>query len=102
MTVSTDMRVRVAEIETVAAGIKRFRFVPAAGGVFPEFSGGAHTVVTMHDGDRVRRNPYSLMGSPYDPSSYEISVLHTIDSRGGSLDPILEHLRCFYPGCAPG
>ncbi len=85
MTVSTDIRVHVAEVETVATGIKRFKFVPLGGGPLPEFSGGAHTVVTMHDGDLVRRNPYSLMGSPFDGSSYQISVLRTKDSRGGSV-----------------
>jgi dimethylamine monooxygenase subunit B len=85
MTVSTDIRVRVAEAVTVANGVKRFRFVTLDGSPLPEFSGGAHTVVTMRDGDRVRRNPYSLMGSPYDGSSYQISVLKTQDSRGGSV-----------------
>lgn len=84
MTASTDIAVRVAEIEQVAAGIKRFKLVPLASDALPEFSGGAHTIVTMRDGDRLIRNPYSLMGSPYDASSYEISVLRTEDSRGGS------------------
>jgi dimethylamine monooxygenase subunit B len=84
MTVSTEIRVRVAEIEAVANGIKRFKLVPVGAAILPEFSGGAHTVVTMHDGDHVRRNPYSLMGSPLDGSSYQISVLRTNDSRGGS------------------
>jgi dimethylamine monooxygenase subunit B len=85
MTISTDIRVRVAEVATVASGVKRFRFVTLDGSPLPEFSGGAHTVVTMRDGDRVRRNPYSLMGSPFDGSSYQISVLRTADSRGGSV-----------------
>lgn len=84
MTVSTDIAVRVAEAETVATGVKRFRLVASDGSVLPEFSGGSHTVVTMRDGSRVRRNPYSLMGSPFDGSSYQISVLKTLDSRGGS------------------
>lgn len=84
MTVSTDIPVRVAEIETVAEGVKRFRFVTRDGSPFPEFSGGAHCVVTMHDGGTVRRNPYSLMSSPFDSSAYQISVLRTADSRGGS------------------
>ena len=85
MTVSTDIAVRVAETEAIANGVKRFRLVAADGAPLPEFSGGAHTVVTMRDGARVRRNPYSLMGSPYDGSSYQISVLRTPDSRGGSV-----------------
>ena len=85
MTVSTDIAVRVMEAEAVASGVKRFRFAAADGSAMPEFSGGAHTVVTMRDGDRVRRNPYSLMGSPFDGSTYQISVLKTADSRGGSV-----------------
>jgi dimethylamine monooxygenase subunit B len=39
----------------------------------------------MQDGERLRRNPYSLMGSPADQSSYQISVLRTLESRGGSV-----------------
>ncbi len=85
MTVSTDIRVRVAEVEPIAADIKRFKFVSLDGSPLPEFSAGAHTVVTMHDGGRVRRNPYSLMGSPFDGSSYQVSILKTPDSRGGSV-----------------
>jgi ferredoxin-NADP reductase len=85
MTTSTDIRVRVTEAETVAAGIKRLKFKALNGQGLPEFSGGAHTIVTMHDGDHTIRNPYSLMGSPYDPSSYQISVLRTQSSRGGSI-----------------
>ena len=85
MTVSTDIRVRVAEVTSVAADIKRFTFVPVAGGSLPEFSAGAHTVVSMHDGDHLRRNPYSVMSSPFDGTHYQISVLRTKDSRGGSV-----------------
>jgi dimethylamine monooxygenase subunit B len=85
MTVSTDIRVRVAGVEQVAAGIKRFTFVATSGTALPEFSAGAHTVISMHDGDQLRRNPYSLMGSPFDGASYQISVLRTKDSRGGSV-----------------
>jgi dimethylamine monooxygenase subunit B len=78
------IRVRVAEIEPVADRIRRFRLVRADGAALPVFSAGAHIVVAMHDGARLRRNPYSLMGPPGDTASYQISVLHTLDSRGGS------------------
>jgi ferredoxin-NADP reductase len=80
-----EFRVRVAETEAVADGIRRLRLVPIGRETLPIFSGGAHTVLTMHDGDRVLRNPYSLMGSPFDDSSYQISVLKTVASRGGSI-----------------
>lgn len=85
MSGEAEFRVRVAETETVADGIRRLRLVPLGRAGLPLFSGGAHTVLTMHDHDRVLRNPYSLMGSPFDPSSYQISVLKTRDSRGGSV-----------------
>ena len=85
MTGEAEFRVRVAETETVADGIRRLRLVPLGRESLPLFSGGAHTVLTMHDDDRVLRNPYSLMGSPFDPSSYQISVLKTVNSRGGSI-----------------
>jgi ferredoxin-NADP reductase len=78
-------RVRVAEVEQVATRIKRFRFVDIDNAPLSEFSGGSHISVIMHSGDRIMRNPYSLMGSPTDTSSYQISVLHCgKDSRGGS------------------
>lgn len=78
-------RVRVAEVEQVAARIKRFRLVDIDNAPLSEFSGGSHISVVMHSGDRMMRNPYSLMGSPFDTSSYQISVLNCgADSRGGS------------------
>jgi ferredoxin-NADP reductase len=85
MTGEAEFRVRVAETETVAEGIRRLRLVPLGRTALPLFSGGAHVVLTMQDDGRVLRNPYSLMGSPFDASSYQISVLRTADSRGGSI-----------------
>lgn len=84
MSGGAEIRVRVAAIEPVAAAVKRFRLVAADGGPLPMFSGGAHVVVTMDDGHRRIRNPYSLTGAPGDASAYEISVLRTEASRGGS------------------
>ncbi len=84
MTINTEMDVRVAKITPVAEKVKRFRFERMDGKLFPVFSGGAHVVVAMRDGDILRRNPYSLMSSPHDQSAYEISVLRVEHSRGGS------------------
>ncbi len=85
MTSTAMRRVRVVEVEQVADRIKRFKFVDAAGQKLPTFSGGAHVVVTMrgHDG-HVWRNPYSLMSSPGDNDSYQVSVCRVEGSRGGS------------------
>ncbi len=84
MTINTEMVVRVSEVSQVAEKVKRFRFERVDGEPLPVFSGGAHVVVAMRDGDLLRRNPYSLMSSPSDQSAYEISVLRVEQSRGGS------------------
>jgi dimethylamine monooxygenase subunit B len=84
VTINTDMTVRVSAITQVAERVKRFRFQRTDGQDMPVFSGGAHVVVAMRDGDLLRRNPYSLMSSPVDRSAYEISVLRVEQSRGGS------------------
>jgi len=80
-----SIRVRVAEVVPVTPLVKRFRFVPLDSALLPPFSGGAHTVVEMRDCATVRRNPYSLMGSPDELDSYQISVRRVDDSRGGSV-----------------
>lgn len=84
MSTNASRRVRVEELERVANHIKRFTFVPIDGQPLPIFSAGAHVIVTMRDGTRVLRNPYSLMSSPLDTSTYQISVLRVQESRGGS------------------
>jgi ferredoxin-NADP reductase len=65
--------------------VTRFEFTRTDGHAFPPFSGGAHTVVEMQDGDRKRLNPYSLMSDPADLSTYAISVRRDDAGRGGSL-----------------
>ena len=84
MSINTEMTVRVVAVTQVAEKVKRFRLERVDGQPLPVFSGGAHVVVAMRDGDVLRRNPYSLMSSPYDQSAYEISVLRVEQSRGGS------------------
>jgi ferredoxin-NADP reductase len=92
VSINTDMPVRVAAVTTVAEKVKRFRLESLDGAPLPFFSGGAHVVVSMQDEGRLRRNPYSLMSSPHDPSGYEISVLRVEQSRGGSAF-MHEHVR---------
>jgi ferredoxin-NADP reductase len=84
VTINTEMQVRVAKVTQVADKVKRFRFERTDGQPMPIFSGGAHVIVSMRDGNVLRRNPYSLMSSPLDTSAYEISVLRVEQSRGGS------------------
>ncbi|MBF6989183.1 PDR/VanB family oxidoreductase [Cupriavidus sp. IK-TO18] len=76
--------VRVAEIEPVTPLIKRFTLQHADGGALPRFSGGSHIVVEMQGHDRLHRNPYSLMSSPWDGDHYQIGVRRVDEGRGGS------------------
>lgn len=84
MTKTSLRRVRVAEVEPVAARIKRYRLISADAERLTQFSGGSHVTVSMKANGRTIRNPYSLMSDPADPSSYEIGVLKVPESRGGS------------------
>lgn len=75
----------VTDVVTVNSLIKRFHFARADGQPLPAFSGGAHVVVEMQDGDILRRTPYSLMSSPLDTHDYQISIRRDDEGRGGSL-----------------
>ncbi|AXI47140.1 ferredoxin--NADP(+) reductase [Sulfitobacter sp. SK012] len=77
--------VHVSAVVPVNDLVTRFEFKRRDGGLFPPFSGGAHTVVEMRDGERTRLNPYSLMSDPSDRNSYAISVRRDDQGRGGSL-----------------
>ena len=77
--------VRLAEIVPLNDLVTRFEFERTDGSGFPPFSGGAHTVIEMRDGDRRHMNPYSLMSDPADLRRYAISVRRDDEGRGGSL-----------------
>ncbi len=85
MSGAEKIAVRVTEVSPLNALVTRFKFEPVAGGLLPTFSGGAHTVVEMRDGDITRMNPYSLMSDPFDQTAYTISVRRDDEGRGGSL-----------------
>ncbi|MEP2031325.1 MAG: PDR/VanB family oxidoreductase [Paracoccaceae bacterium] len=82
---TNKIAVTVSDVVPVNEIVKRFRFVRSDGGSLPTFSGGAHTVVEMQDGEITRLNPYSLMSDPMDQSAYTISVRRDDEGRGGSL-----------------
>jgi dimethylamine monooxygenase subunit B len=84
LSINTDMVVRVSAIDQVADKVKRFHLERVDGQALPVFSGGAHVVVAMRDGSILRRNTYSLMSSPSDTSTYQLSILRVENSRGGS------------------
>lgn len=82
---TTKLAVTVADVVPVNDLVKRFHFRRSDGGPLPTFSGGAHVVVEMRDGETSRLNPYSLMSSPLDTSEYTISIRRDNVGRGGSL-----------------
>ena len=85
MSGAEKIAVRVTEKAALNDLVTRFRFEPVAGGLLPTFSGGAHTVVEMRDGEITRLNPYSLMSDPFDQTAYTISGRRDDAGRGGSL-----------------
>lgn len=85
MSGAEKIAVTVTDIVPINDLVTRFEFKRTDGGPLPTFSGGAHTVVEMRDGDTMRLNPYSLMSDPMDQSAYTISVRRDDQGRGGSL-----------------
>lgn len=81
----SKIAVKVVEVSKVNDLVTRFSFERIDGALLPTFSGGAHIVVEMKDGDTNRLNPYSLMSDPMDQSRYSISVRRDEAGRGGSL-----------------
>lgn len=79
------IQVTVSAVVPLNELVTRFEFKRTDGALFPTFSGGAHTVVEMKDGDLTRLNPYSLMSDPMDQGTYAISVRRDDEGRGGSL-----------------
>lgn len=78
------LRVRIARTEDVTPDIRRLTLVSPDGQHLPPFSGGSNIVVVLPNGEQTIRNAYSLMGSPYDSSSYQIAVRKVDNGRGGS------------------
>lgn len=75
---------QVTDVTELSPLVKRFRFEHPDGASLPLFSGGAHVVVEMPDGDVLRRNAYSLISDPMQGGAYEIAVRHEASGRGGS------------------
>ncbi len=82
---SHTFAVTVTAITQVTPLIKHFVLKASDGSQLPAFSGGSHVIVVMKGASRVHRNPYSLLSSPSDLSSYEIAVRRADPTRGGSV-----------------
>jgi ferredoxin-NADP reductase len=78
------LNVRIARVEDVTPEIRRLTLVSPDGQHLPPFSGGSNIVLVLKKGEQTLRNAYSLMGSPYDSSVYQIAVRKVEDGRGGS------------------
>ncbi|KAB0682742.1 PDR/VanB family oxidoreductase [Aureimonas leprariae] len=77
--------VRVAEAEPVSPNVRRLRMERLDDGELPPYSAGSHTVLTLDVEGRRFRNAYSLLGSTLAGGrAYEIAVLRSPQSRGGS------------------
>ena len=79
-----EQTVKVIEIEKLTPRIKRLRLVNAVGKKLASFSPGSHLEVEIPWKQKTRRNAYSLCSSPYETSFYDLAVLLTKNSRGGS------------------
>lgn len=71
----------VAQAERVSSDVLGVRLVALGGGLLPIWYPGAH--VTLHLSNGLQRQ-YSLCGDPGDRHHYDIAVLRTQDSAGGS------------------
>ena len=79
-----DQIVKVAEITKLTPRIKGLRLVSADEKRLAAFSPGSHIAIEISLEQKKRYNSYSLCSSPYKTDSYEIAVLLTENSRGGS------------------
>ena len=73
--------VKVLAKRQAAEGVALFELAAPDGADLPPFTAGAH--VDVHLGDGLVRQ-YSLCNAPHERHRYQIAVLHTPDSRGGS------------------
>lgn len=80
---STNISVRVKDIQNITPVIREFTFEALEQPLFP-FSSGSHIVVQLPLKDRVLRNAYSLLNDPFDQHQYKIAVRLQEQSRGGS------------------
>jgi dimethylamine monooxygenase subunit B len=78
------LSLRVRRVDLLAPTLRRVVLEAADGGLLPTSMPGAHLVLNLPDGERLRRNAYSVVSHPGHRDRYEIIVRRTPDSRGGS------------------
>lgn len=77
----TSRTMVVAHVNPAAEGVLSIRLLPLGGGQLPVWQPGAH--VTLHLPTGLERQ-YSLCGDPAERTHFDIAVLKTEDSSGGS------------------
>lgn len=75
---------RIASVEILSAGLKRFVIERVDAGRYPAASPGAHVVLTLNGPGRRWKNAYSLISLPELNRRLEIIVRRVPGSRGGS------------------
>ncbi len=79
-----EQTVEIVDIAKLTPRIKRLRLVSAGKKKLVPFSPGSHVAVEIPLEQKTRRNSYSLCSSPYQTYFYDLAVLSTETSRGGS------------------
>lgn len=83
------MQVKLARKTDIAQDIASFELIHPDGAALPAFSAGAHIDVHLlpkgPDGAQGLSRQYSLLNCPSETHRYQIAVLKTADSRGGSV-----------------
>lgn len=79
--IDNEMKLVVAAKNVTAEGVVSMRLRRCDGEPVAVWDPGAHIDLVLRE-DLIRQ--YSLCGDPADLSSYEVSVLHEVDGRGGS------------------
>lgn len=76
--------VEVISINNLTSRIKVLRLANSNGKKLAAFSPGSHITVEIPIGQKLHLNSYTLCSSPYSYDFYDIAVLLTNNSRGGS------------------
>lgn len=77
------MFIKSITIET--AKVKKFKLAPVNGATLPSFSAGSHITTYIRKDGLLLERSYSLNNNPDQTNMYEISILLSDSSKGGSL-----------------
>lgn len=80
-TASGKVQLQVTAKTSVAEGVCSLAFRDPYGRRLPDWTPGSHIDLTLANG---LTRQYSLCGDRWDPSSYQVAVLHEPEGRGGS------------------